>query len=173
MKPRHSSMLRCLSVVLAAILASLTLTLTVTPAGAQAAGPRAAFSAASAQPAPVGAKVPGAPIICHVSYGNDVTVYDGFLNVTWAVACRWTDDNQLASETDAIFMQIGIAQHGVILAPVKTCPVTLGASATCSHRVPFNGASGRVESVMAATVTWKDGYPPIRGTFFSPGSTIT
>ncbi|GIJ26721.1 hypothetical protein Vqi01_18830 [Micromonospora qiuiae] len=92
---------------------------------------------------------------------------------TWAVACRWTDDGQLATETDAIFMQIGIAQHGVILAPVNTCPVALGASTTCSHRVPFNGVSGHVQSVMAATVTWKGGSPPLRGTFYSPGSIIT
>jgi len=171
MKLRCLPSLRRLVVVFAASLAGLTLI--VTPAGAQAPSPRAAFSGPSAKPAPVGVKVPGAPILCYVSYGNDVTVYDGFLNVTWAVSCRWTDDNQPASETDAIFMRIGIAQRGVILAPVKDCPVILGPNGTCSHRVPFDGTSGLVQSVMAAVVTWKDGYQPIRGTFYSPGSIIT
>jgi len=161
--------LRRLIVVFAASVAGLALL--AVPAGAQAPSPRAAFSTASAKPVTV--RVPGAPILCYVSYGNDVTVYDGFLNVTWAVACRWTDDNQLATETDAIFMRIGIAQRGVILAPVKTCPVTLGPSATCSHRVPFDGTSGSIQSVMEAVVTWNDGYPAIRGTFASPGSIIT
>jgi hypothetical protein len=170
MKPRWSLSVRRLLVVLAAVTAALTL---LTPAGAQASRTRAAFTAASAKPTTVSVKVAGAPILCAVSYGNDVTVYDGFLNVTWAVACRWTDDNQLATETDAIFMTIGIAQRNVILAPVKTCPVTLGASATCSHRVPFDGTSGLVQSLMDAVVTWNDGYPPIRGRFVSPGSVIT
>lgn len=167
MKLRRLRSFRLLVVVFAASLASLTLN--TMPAAAEAIGPRAAFS----DPSAISVQAPGAPILCHVSYGNDVTVYNGSLNVTWAVACRWTDDNQLATETDAIFMQIGIAQHGIILAPVKTCPVALGPSTTCSHSVPFNGASGLVQSVMAAVVTWKDGYPPLRGTFYSPGSIIT
>ncbi|MEV0729257.1 hypothetical protein [Polymorphospora sp. NPDC050346] len=149
------------------------LTLGVTPAGAQAPGPRAAFSGPSAKSADIVVQGPGAPIVCHVNYGNDVTVYDGFLNVTWSVACRWTDDGELATETRAIYMRIGIAQHGNILAPVKTCPPAFGPSGTCSHRVPFNGVSGHVQSVVEATVTWNDGYPTIFGTFASPGSVIT
>ncbi|MEV7231992.1 hypothetical protein AB0M79_34040 [Polymorphospora sp. NPDC051019] len=170
MKPRQSRLLRLL-VVFTALLMGLTIG--ATPAGAQTPGPRAAFSDPSAKPADVVVQAPGAPIVCHVSYGNDVTVYDGFLNVTWSVACRWTDDGQLATETRAIYMRIGIAQHGAVLAPVKTCLPEFGPSGTCSHRVPFNGVSGHVQSVMEATVTWNDGYQPIFGVFASPGSIVT
>lgn len=73
MKPRRLPPLRRLLAVLAAATAGLALV--VAPAGAQAASPRAVFSAAAAKPAPISVNVAGAPIRCDVSYGNDVTVF--------------------------------------------------------------------------------------------------
>jgi hypothetical protein len=167
MKLRRSRSLRRLVVMLTTLVAGLTLI--VTPSGAQQLGPRAAFSG----PTTFTVNAPGAPVLCHVNVGNDVTLYDGYLNVTWAVACRWTDDNQLSTEVDAIFMAIGIRQGTTIMIPAKQCPVALRPDTTCSHRVPFPGLSGHYDSIMQAVVTWKDGYPPIRGTFISPGITVT
>ncbi|OXM43490.1 hypothetical protein CFP75_37875 [Amycolatopsis alba DSM 44262] len=119
------------------------------------------------------ANSPGAPVRCDVSFGNDVTVSGGKLNVTWAVACRWTDDGQLSTEVRDINIQIAIRKNGRVIPPAKTCLPAPSASTTRSHRVNFDGTSGRYDSAMFATVTWNDGYPPISGLFFSNGSIIT
>jgi hypothetical protein len=167
----YARLLRQLVVVLVASLAGLALV--ATPSSAQEKGPRAEFSGPAVGPRPIVVNSPGAPVRCEVSFGNDVTVSGGTLNVTWAVACRWTDDGQLSTEVDAIYMQIGIRKNGRFVPPTKTCLPILGPAGTCNHSVPFDGTAGRYDSVMAATVTWNDGYPPIRGQFFSPGFILT
>jgi len=171
MKLFRSPALRRLVIVLAASLASLALI--AAPSGAQGLGTRAVFGAATGTPSTFIVNSPGAPVLCSVSYGNDVTIDRGFLTVTWAVACRWTDDGQLSTEADAIYMQVGIRKGTSFIPTPIQCPIILGAAGTCNHRVPFDGTSAHYDSVMAATVTWNDGYPPISGTFLSPGFIYT
>jgi len=171
MKPFRSRPLGRLAVVLATSLVGLVLV--AAPSGAQVLGPRAAFSGPGAEPATSRVDVPEASILCDVGVGNDVTVYDGHLNVTWAIACRQTDTGQLSPLVDAIFMRIGIRNGSSFVLPIGNNCVTVGPSATCSHRVPYSGTTGRHDSVVEAIVTWKDGYPPLRGAFLSPGITIT
>ncbi|EMD29588.1 hypothetical protein [Amycolatopsis azurea] len=140
---------------------------TTTPAAA-----RAAFSPTSVELSTSGGDVSATAIACEVSVGNDVTIYGGFLNVTWAIACRDTATGQLTNLARDITMTIGIRKGGKIVAPISAACVTPGPSATCSHRVPYDGFTGRVDSAMVARVTWTDNYPPISGGFVSPGSII-
>ncbi|GID91923.1 hypothetical protein Adi01nite_13350 [Amorphoplanes digitatis] len=171
MKPRSLLSLRRIAVLLAAALAGLTLV--ATPAGAQERGPRAAFSGPSAKGTTVTTQVAGAPILCEVNYGNDVTLSGGLLNVTWAVLCRYTDDGQFAKEVKDITMLVTIFQNNRIVGESGFCPASPEAFKACIHRVPFPGGTGRIHSEMYAKVTWNDGYPPIAGVFASPGFTIT
>ncbi|MEV7549543.1 hypothetical protein AB0N89_07965 [Amycolatopsis sp. NPDC089917] len=168
MKPFHSRTLRRLVVVLAAFMASFALFATPSSAG-ELGAPRAAFHV-------VGRMVvnsPGAPVRCEVGFGNDVTVSGGALSVTWAVTCRWTDDGQLSTEVRDIIIQIAIRKNNRVIGTVLPCPPALSPSTTCTHRVPFDGTSGRYDSVIFARVTWNDGYPPISGLFGSDGTIIT
>ncbi|MFC3447877.1 hypothetical protein [Amycolatopsis speibonae] len=168
MKLFHSRTLRRLVVALAAFMAGFTLFATASSAG-ELGSPRAAFHV-------VGQMVvnsPGAPVRCEVGFGNDVTVSGGALNVTWAVACRWTDDGQLSTEVRDINIQIAIRKNNRVVGSVLPCPPAPSPSTTCGHRVPFDGTAGRYDSVIFTTVTWNDGYPPISGLFGSNGTIIT
>lgn len=136
-------------------------------------GPRAAFSGTSVELSTSAGDVSAAAILCEVSVGNDVTIYGGYLNVTWAIACRDTATGNLTPLARDITMIIGIRRGTSFILPISSPCVTPGPSATCSHRVPYDGFTGRVDSVMAARVTWTDGYRPIEGEFVSQGSIIT
>lgn len=117
--------------------------------------------------------VSAAAIRCEVGVGNDVTLYDGQLHVTWAIACRDTATNQLSPLVKDISMTIGIRKGTSIIPPISPLCTTPGPSATCSHHVLYDGFTGRTDSVMAAQVTWTDGYPPLTGSFRSGGRIIT
>lgn len=172
MKLSSRRILRRLGVVLAASLAGIALM--AAPSGADEPGtelgPRAEFGEPNAKPPAYGTNVPGAPVRCDVSYGNDITISDGTLNVTWATACRWTDDGQLSTEVANITTQIFFFKNGQFIPPDQISPcVDPRASTTCSHRVPFDGTAGSYDTLAFITVNWNDGYPPIQGVFASPG----
>lgn len=177
MKLSSRRILRRLGVVLAASLAGLTLMAAPSGAdepGAEDPGPRAELVDPNAKPPAYGVNAPGAPVRCEVGYGNDVTISGGRLNVTWAVACRWTDDGQLSTEVKDITVQIFIFKDGRVIPPTMTEPcVEPAPSTTCSHSVPFDGTTGTYDSVAFVTVTWNDDYPPISGGFLSPGFVLT
>lgn len=118
-------------------------------------------------------EVSAAAISCGVSVGNDVTLYDRFLNVTWAIACRDTATGQLTPLAKDITMIVAIRKGTTIIQPISPPCVTAGPTATCFHRVPYDGFSGKVDSIMAAQVTWTDGVDPLIGSFRSPGKIIT
>jgi hypothetical protein len=145
-------------------------------ASASAAAPdaaRAAFSGPTIELSVSRDDVSAAAISCGVSVGNDVTIYDGHLNVTWAITCRDTATGRVSDLVRDITMVIGIRKGTSFIAPISKPCVTPGPSATCFHRVLYDGFTGRVDSVMSAKVTWTDGYRDLTGTFLSPGSTIT
>ncbi|AGM07233.1 hypothetical protein [Amycolatopsis keratiniphila] len=155
------------ALTVSAVMVGTTSTATAAPAAA-----RAAFSATSVELSTANGKVTAAAILCEVGYGNDVTIYGGYLNVTWAIACRDTATGQLTPLARDITMTIGIRKGGKVILPISAACVTPGAYATCSHRVPYDGFTGQVDSAMVARVTWTDNYPPISGGFVSPGSII-
>jgi hypothetical protein len=145
----------------------------VSPTLAHAGATRAEFSGPSANRASVGTNVVGAPIRCEVIYGNDVTLSGGFLSVTWAVTCRYTDDGQFAQEVKDITLTVGIAQNGNFI-DIRSCPPSTQAFASCTlSGVPFNGVPSYINSLVLATVTWKDSYPTLRDVFSSPGFVFT
>lgn len=133
---------------------------------------RAAFSGPGVELSTSRGDVSAAAIGCGVSVGNDVTIYGGYLRVTWAIACRDTATGSLSPLVRDITMTIAIRNGNGVILPISAACVTPGPSATCSHSVPYNGFTGWVDSVMVARVTWTDGYPPLSGGFDSPGSII-
>jgi len=139
---------------------------------ASAATPRASFSGVAVEMSTSG-DVSAAAISCGVSVGNDVTVYDGYLNVTWAISCRDTATGQLTPLARDITMTIAIRKGGTsAILPISPACTTPGPSATCSHRVPYDGFTGFVDSAMVARVTWTDNYRPLTGGFVSGGTII-
>lgn len=160
---------RRLACFLSVLLLSAGLTGTATAAPA---APLVVFSGPGIEMSTQG-DVSAAAIRCDVGVGNDVTLYDGQLHVTWAIACRDTATNQLSPLVRDITMQIGIRKGNSIIPPASPPCVTPGPSATCSHHVVYDGFTGKTDSVMYAQVTWWDNYPTLTGGFLSAGKIIT
>ncbi|GAA3873474.1 hypothetical protein GCM10022243_43260 [Saccharothrix violaceirubra] len=140
--------------------------------GTVAAGRRAVFNGPGVGPSLARIEAPDAAIICDVGYGNDVTLYDGFLHVTWSVACRDTATGKPTPLARDIRMLIGIRNGKNFIPPVSDLCITPGPTATCSHRVPYGGTIGWHDSKMAVVVNWTDDYEPIAGVFITPGFRI-
>lgn len=147
---------------------------TASASTAAPAAARAAFSGPGVELSASGGDVSAAAIRCEVSVGNDVTIDNGYLRVTWAIACRDTATGNLTPLARDITMTIAIRKGGTsVILPISPPCVTPGPSATCTHAVPYDGFTGLVDSAMIARVTWTDSYPPISGGFVSPGTIIT
>jgi hypothetical protein len=79
---------------------------------------------------------PGAYIRCETSVGNGITASDGFLRVTFALACRWTDDGELAPEVVLTQITAGFLLGNSAVIYSRQCPGT-GPTNTCGIQVPL------------------------------------
>ena len=107
--------------VVALIAVSFALTAGTGMAAADQPG-AAAWTTNGIQGSGVTAFVEGAPIRCDLSAGDGIRVNGPRVEVTFAVACRWTDDEQLARDVSIIDMRAGIIRGSdTLVAPLTQC----------------------------------------------------